>query len=449
MKTAQILRKYEPNEWGGTESVLLASVKGLQLNDIQSVVFCPKFTTTPNNTPKANGSNGSLDPLLDTGCQFQRYEACVPVWGLSADARKRARAIGGNLFSFDLPGLLQSEPKLDIIHTHTLGRLGGIALTIAERRRIPFVVTIHGGVLDLDSSIARQFKESTSGGIEWGKLFGWWWNARSVLSRADAILTCNSSEAELLRKAFPSKEIIIQPHGIDCAAFNEDHRATAREAFPKIRGRRILISIARVFYVKNQLWLVRQLPEILKRHPDTLVVFAGSCTHQDYRELLDKEVERLGLEDHVLFTGGLPPRDPRLTGLLQAADAMVLPSTAETFGIVFLEAWAAGTPIVTTRTSGALSLIQDKENGFLFNLDEPEVFQSTIDRILDSPESIQPQIKAGLRIVRDNHDTVAISAQIRSLYAKLIEQKKPQGFPLRLPLPVRSAQTEKSLKANF
>jgi len=154
------------------------------------------------------------------------------------------------------------------------------------------------------------------------------------------------------------------------AEYEKDHREQARLAFPKIRGRDVLLNAGRVDPIKNQGWLLEQAPEIFRRHPNAILVLAGACTDQPYGEKTDRRIRELGLEKRVLLTGGLPPSDPRLIGLVQEARALLLPSLSETFGLVILEAWAAGTMVLSSRTSGASALIEHGQNGWLFDLEK-------------------------------------------------------------------------------
>lgn len=408
MRVAHVLRKYVPAEWGGTETALLGLAQGLAAHDAESVVFHPQAATV-----------SPIDPLAAAGCRMRQYHACLPVWGLSPAARRQLLAVGGNVLSFDLPWRLAREPDLAVIHTHALGRIGGIAGTIARRRRLPFVVTIHGGALDLPPEARRILSEPAAGGIEWGQVFGWWWRARHVLAEADAILTSNQREAALLRQQYPKHEIMIHGHGVDTRLYRTDHRAAARAAFPAIVGRDVLLTVARIYPVKNQIWLIQQMPELLRRHPNLMLVLAGGCTHAEYGVQVEREIERLGLEDRVLLTGGLPPGDPRLVGLMQEAQAAVLPSLAETYGLIIIESWAAGLPVVTTPTSGALELIQDGENGLLFQLDEPPRFHAAIDRLLQGPLFASRVATAGLRLAETRHDIKVLAGKVRDLYERL------------------------------
>ena len=114
------------------------------------------------------------------------------------------------------------------------------------------------------------------GGVEWGKILGYLVQSRHVLAKADAILTCNEKEAKLIQAKYPHQQVIVQPHSVPVADYQTDHRAKALEKFPKIKDRDVLVMIARIDPVKNQLWAVQQMPEIIRRYPRALLVIAGS-----------------------------------------------------------------------------------------------------------------------------------------------------------------------------
>jgi alpha-maltose-1-phosphate synthase len=301
-----------------------------------------------------------------------------------------------------------------------LNRLGGIAATLARWRRIPLVVSIHGGVLDLPASVHEKLVEPLRGGVQWGKVFGWLLRSRRVLEDADAIVTCNRNEAALLRERYPDKIIFSQPHGIPAAEYAADHRAQALRAFPQLPGKKILLAVGRIDPVKNQDWLVQELPRILREHPQAHLVLAGACTDEAYGKLIKKEVRNLGLEDYVTLTGGLPPADRKLIGLFQLASAVLLPSLCETFGVVILEAWAAGAPVISSRTSGAVNLVRPGENGWLFDLGEPESFHHSVRQVLLQPDLVRQCVTAGQRRVREEFDSTVLAGRVKLLYEELI-----------------------------
>ncbi len=413
MKVAHLLRKYDPAQWGGTETALKQLLDGMSHYGVTPTIYSPKI-------PK----NSGRDPLREAGYQVNGFEAFLPVFGIPRRQRQQLISVGGNLLSFTLPWSLWRAPGLSLIHTHTLGRLGGTAMQVARKRKLPFVVTIHGGVLDLPEAVKQKLLEPLRGGFEWGKAFGALVKSRRVIEDADAVVTCNEREASLLREKYPALRVVVQPHGVPMRAYREDCAASAEEAYPQIRGKRVLLCLGRIDPVKNQRWLVDEAPAILQRHPAAMLVFAGSITDAPYGEALREEVERLGLRQRALFTGSLPPGDPRLLGLLQKAEALVLPSLSETFGLVILEAWAANTAVIASKTSGACALVEDGKNGRLFDIATPGTLHAAIDEVLLNPGKRAEFARAGHELVEMQYDSDALAARMKNLYSELIEEAR-------------------------
>lgn len=423
MRIAHLLRKYNPAEWGGTETVIHQLFDGLRAQGAESVVYCPRLVENGGATGRATNGHAVRDPLAEAGCLVNRFNACVPIWGISNEQRRQMVAVGGNLMSFDLLRSLWSAPRLSVIHSHALGRVGGIGLTVARRRKIPFVVTVHGGVYDLPDGLRKSFHTPTARGFEWGKPFGLLFGARRVLRDADAILTCNQREAELIRQKHPDRRVLVQPHGVPAKVYETDRRADAQTAFPAIGGRDVLLSVGRIDPVKNQGWLVEQMPALRRRWPKALLVLAGACTDEAYGRSLDARIAELGLGGAVLLTGKLPPADPRLIGLMQTARVALLPSISETFGLVILEAWAAGTPAISSRTSGASALIEENKTGWLFDLEQPEAFHAAVDRVLTERAAVETITAAARARVIADYDTRVLAARLHGLYATLTEER--------------------------
>lgn len=412
MRIAHVLRKLDPSQWGGTETAIQRLLEGLRSQQVDSVVYCPRLE-----------NEAASDPLRAAGYRVERFQAFVPALGLSAERRRQLVSVGGNLLSFDLISGLRREKDLDLIHAHTLGRLGGIAMTVAKRRQLPFVVTIHGGVMDLPPQLKQSFNTPGRNGLDWGKCFGLLFNSRRLLQEADAIITCNPKEAELLTQSDPARRVVIQPHSVPWEAYQQDQRTAALAAFPQLRDRPFLLSLGRIDPVKNQDWLLDQAPALFQSHPALLLVLAGACTDEPYGRLMERHIDQLGLQNRVLLTGGLPPHDPRLVGLLQLSAALLLPSVSETFGLVILEAWAAGTVALASRTSGATALIQHGINGWLFDLDQPRSFRQAVERVLAAPGLARQMAQRGAEAARDQYSLRAVASRMKRLYAELVEER--------------------------
>jgi glycosyltransferase involved in cell wall biosynthesis len=411
MRVVHLLRKLKASEWGGTETAIQRLVDGLRKQAVTPVVYCPH----------SDDGAGEENPL--EGCEVSRFRAFVPILGLSKERKRELVSVGGNLMSFDLITSLWRERNISIMHTHTLGRIGGIALTIAKQRRIPFVVTIHGGVLDLPEAVKAEFNTPISGGWEWGKLFGLLFQSHRLFRDADAIVTCNPNEAALLRERYPAKSIVVQPHGVPVEMYQKDHRATAQTAYPQIAGRQVLLNVGRIDPIKNQSWLLEQMGSVLKQYPQSLLVLVGACTNEPYGRQIQQLLKDLGLKDHVILTGGLPPTDPRLIGLFQQAEVVILPSVSETFGLVILEAWAAGSAVLASRTSGATALVENGHNGFLFDLNEPHTFHRAIAEILANAGLGKRLAARGTEKVDREYSIAVLAGRLKQLYDQLLEGK--------------------------
>src|SRR5215471_16078728 len=134
LRAIHVLRKLDPAEWGGTETALERLFSGLREQGIASIAFCPYLSS---------GADGKGQPM--PGCEIRRFRAFMPVAGISKQRKRHLVAVGGNLMSFDLLAALWRELPASLIHTHTLGRIGGVARIVARRRHLPFVVSVHGG----------------------------------------------------------------------------------------------------------------------------------------------------------------------------------------------------------------------------------------------------------------------------------------------------------------
>ena len=419
MRTVHLLRKYDPAQWGGTETAIQRLFAGLREHDVESIIYCPRIKR-----------NAEKDPLAAAGHRIESFRAFVPVLGISSQRKRQIVSVGGNLMSLDLLPRLLREKNISVIHTHALGRIGGIGRVAARFRGVPLVVTIHGGVLDLPPEIKQGFNQPV-GGWEWGKVFGFLLQSRRLLVDADAIITCNENEARLLREQYPGKRVVVQPHGVPLDIYEQDRREHAFEAFPQIRGKQILLSVGRIDPVKNQAWLVEHASPVFQKFPRAILVLAGAVTDEAYGEKLRQRIKVLGLEDRIFLTGGLPPNDPRLIGLYQAAEVLLLPSKSETFGLVILEAWATGTMVLSTRTSGACTLIEDGRNGWLFDLDQPETFHQPLAQALSNSDAARRVVRRGGHEVQTQYNINALAGRMKALYEELIEEKNAIRNPAR------------------
>lgn len=414
-RVAHVLRKYNPTEWGGTETAVRQLLCALRSDDVDSVVYAPNLDESVEK---------GADPLYDDGFETRRFGSFLPVVGLNGLDRKKLISVGGNIVSVDVAFRLWLDEPIDLIHTHALNRLGSIARLVARYRRIPFVVSIHGGYLDLPQSVANRLVAPAQCGIDYGKCFSLVLQTRRLIASADAAIAVNPREAELLRAKYPSLRVEYIPHGVSFARYARNHRDAAAQFLPAIQGKTLFLFVGRIDPVKSQDFLVDCWPQVKQRIANAVLVLVGSATDIEYERIVRTRIHSLGLDSSVFLTGPMPSDDPRLIGLFQCAHAFVLPSISETFGMVLLEAWAAGCPVIASATSGAKQLVRNGENGVLFEVGSKPSFLHAVERTFAHDEHRQGLGAVGQRMVQTQFDSRVLGRRVRDLYKDLCVGKR-------------------------
>ncbi len=165
---------------------------------------------------------------------------------------------------------------------------------------------------------------------------------RPLLTRAAAIVFTAEDERALASYGSRRPEWVI-PNGIDMAGYERlPPRGTFRAAFPALEGP-FLLFLGRLSRQKGLDLLLPAFQRLLRARPDLRLVVAGPG-HEGYEREVHTMAHALGLADKVLFPG-LITGDLKLAAFVDA-DLFVLPSYAENFGGVIIEALACGLPVV-------------------------------------------------------------------------------------------------------
>jgi glycosyltransferase involved in cell wall biosynthesis len=401
-KVAHVMRRFVPHKWGGTESVVFNLARTSIRHGMASPVFCTDMFSTP-------GTD-----RFET-VPIRRFRFVFPWLFLGEEAQSKLRLKGGSPLSFSLFFALLMEPALTVIHAHAQHRLGGIARTVARLRGIPYVVSIHGGYLTLPEEQSRLMQDPFRGKPEWGKLFGWLLGARRVLEDADAILCVGRDEHEQMRQRYGNKAHYV-PNGVCTDLFRNADPAAFRSYAGLRPGERLALCVSRIDYQKNQLLLLRAFARFATSHPEWKLALIGAVTVEAYRDQLHAEIQKAGLVDRVLLIPGFQPDDPRLPSAYKAADLFILPTVHEPFGIVILEAWASGVPVIASRVGGIPGFTHDGEDILLFEKNDEDALLAHWVRLAeDAP--LRDRLKAqALREVA-RYDWEAVAGQVCAIYA--------------------------------
>ncbi|MDF7798453.1 glycosyltransferase family 4 protein [Pontiellaceae bacterium B1224] len=340
------MRRFSPGKWGGTECVVLNTSRELIRRGTQSPVFCTDMLSGPGFQEVEN-------------VPVHRFSYVFPWLFLSKSARRQLELKGGSPLSLPLFWSLMREKEISIIHTHVQHRLGGMARTAARLKKIPYVVSLHGGHFTLPQEQVDKMIAPFRGKPEWGKAFGALFGSRRVLEDADAIICVGQSECDEVRKRYPQKPVHYVPNGVDVKRFAEADGELFRKQYGFQPLEKLVLCVSRIDYQKNQLGLVRAFASFAEQHSEHRLVLLGPVTVESYRDEIKTEIQRLELGNKVCLIEGVAPDSPLLPSAYKAAELFVLPSLHEPFGIVVLEAWAAGLPVVASAVGGIPGFSED------------------------------------------------------------------------------------------
>jgi glycosyltransferase involved in cell wall biosynthesis len=130
-------------------------------------------------------------------------------------------------------------------------------------------------------------------------------------------------------------------------------------------------------------------------------------------------VRELGLTDRVTLIPGLRPDDPMLPAAYHAAEVFCLPSLHEPFGIVILEAWAAGRPVVASRVGGIPSFTQDGEDVIQAQPGDTADLAARLIQVMGDPRLAGRLAAAGQAKARRDYAWSAIAARLVDIYREL------------------------------
>lgn len=407
--TAQVPRRFVRSHWGGTETVILETSKQL--------IAMGHPTEIVTSLALTRARRERLD-----GVPVTRLPYGYPYLGLSREARQRLDHKGGNLFSRPLMGHLRRLPRLDLLHLHTGKRMAGCCRLVARQRRIPYVVSLHGGVHDVPGEEAASWTEPTRGCFEWGRALGLWVGSRRVLDDAAMILCVGQRETELTRQRYPQRKVVHLPNGVDIDRFAGGVGARFRAARGIPAEAELLLVVGRIDPQKNQRLAVELLARLLPDHPRLHLALVGHVTHEAYAARLEAEIAASGAGDRVTLIRGLDAAAGELVDAFAAADVFLLPSIHEPFGIVVLEAWAAGRPVAASRVGGLAALVEDGRTGVLFDPADADQAAAALRPLLRDPARRQALGEAGRRHAEDTYSWPRVTARLVELYREAIDQ---------------------------
>ena len=211
------------------------------------------------------------------------------------------------------------------------------------------------------------------------------------------------------------RTIRIVPNGVDIDIFSPGPSEKELRDELELSNRRVLVSVSRLVPKNGLDIVVDALPRLLAHHPETVLVLVGDGSE---RQALEARAEKLAVRGAVRFVGAV--EHERTVDYLRLADVFVRPSRSEGLGSAFLEAMAAGVPVIATPVGGIPDFIRDGETGLFAEPGSAEGVARAVSRILSDDALAKRLSDAGLALVRSGYRWDMVAEQIAELYEELL-----------------------------
>jgi D-inositol-3-phosphate glycosyltransferase len=259
---------------------------------------------------------------------------------------------------------------------------------------------------------------------------------RRVLQGADCIIAPTQAEVAQLQWLYQAdtRRVTVIPPGVDLCRFYPIPMDEAKEFIGVTCGGHMLLFVGRIEPLKGLDVLLDALAilrtqGILDQYSVCLAVIGGDP--QAEAQAMTVEMARIqalsrehGLQDLITFLG---KRDQdTLPYYYSAAEAVVVPSHYESFGMVALEAMACGTPVVASQVGGLAFLVQDGVNGFTVPSGDPQALANRLSQLI-CDDQLRQQIGERAAALAIDYSWEQIAARLRTVYQDVLSFK---GVPV-------------------
>ena len=302
------------------------------------------------------------------------------------------RLLGGRLIAqAALPSARRQhrEQPFDVVHAHMLPRDGHAGLLVARALGVPLALTVHG------TDVLHYFEPGKTP----------WARNRRIAREADALMAVSSM---LLARVAPwrgeGRITRVVPNGVDLSLAPDEAHSVPRA----------VISVGTLKARKCMDRTLEAFAQLAGDFPDATLTIVGMG---EMEGALRARIAQLGLERRVTLTGGLPHEE--VVARMAQSDLFVLPSWGEGYGIVYIEAMAAGCIAVGAKDEGIEDTIRDGENGFLVPAGDTQAVCRVMRSVFEHREAYADLRERGRQAARAL--TWARNAQtVESIYQEAI-----------------------------
>jgi glycogen(starch) synthase len=304
--------------------------------------------------------------------------------------------------------LQERGEKYDLLHAHDW-LVAFAARALKHALKLPLVSTIHATEYGRNHGLHTDEQRYISD-VEWWLTYEAW-----------RVICCSRYMCQELQRVFqlPADKIRVVPNGVDlgqCRAGQSDSSARQRFAAD---DERIVFFVGRLVREKGVHLLLEAAPRILAQVPKVKFVIAG---RGPALESLQHQVRRQGLEQRVHFAGYVD--DTTRNELYRAAAVAVFPSIYEPFGIVALEAMAAGVPVVVADTGGLAEIVAHGVDGLKCFVAHPASLADQVVAVLSDVTLAHKLAANAYQKVVTHFSWQEIARLTRNIYREVLSESR-------------------------
>jgi len=350
-------------------------------------VITSKVIDTPNQEIKGNLRIFRTSPLILKDLSYSKpwFIAGAMVWVLFKSIK-----------------LIKKE-KIDLIHAQ--GFLSGILGYILKKiTKIPYIITIQSADFSvyhprLNIKIINKVYQ---------------WIEGIVFKGADSCHAVSKHLEKHFRK-YGIENIVVIPDGVSQNKFKLDANKKLTRKELGFDTENLIVCVSRLEH-KNGTHDLIEAAKYLKDLDFKIII----CGDGSDRQKLEKMVEELNLKHRVFLIGDILHAD--LPRYVACGDIFVRPSLAEGFGIVFLEAMAAGLAVIATPVGGIPDFLEDGETGLFCEPGNPKDIAEKIKILIQNKSLREKLIKNGRQMVLDIYNWDRISENLREAYKQALNK---------------------------
>ena len=341
---------------------------------------------------------GAPDESIDDGVRVFRTPVDLP-WVADEDVVANTASANHHLVTL-VAQLIDWWPE--VVHGHDW-RTSWASYTASRIFECPLVMTVHGTEYSRHGGHVPPGRPSNVHAVE-----NWMaWTAYLVV--------CNSqfmTNGVLEGFEIDPTRIRLVPSGIDATEWESTTARDSTDSSPMV------MSWGRVLYEKGFQVVAQAIARLRGVVPDIPAVIAG---RGPYLAELQTRTDLEGVHDLVHLAGFAP--DAELRDLLHRASCVVIPSLYEPFGIVALEALAAGTPVVAADTGGLREILAGTGAALLFEPGNDAQLAAAIEKVLTQPSVAEELTEKARVLVSETYSWSAVAHRTIDVYRQVLTDR--------------------------